>query len=238
MNSKEKSTTFAPALYLIATPIGNLDDITVRSLKLLRCADILLCEDTRTTGQLLKLYGIVPPKLMSCHEHNEQSQVEAITREVQLGKIVALVSDAGTPSISDPGYRIVKGAIAAGIDVVPLPGATAFVTALIASGMDTNEFAFLGFPPQKKGRKTFFERVKLLGITAIFYESPYRVVELIEDIALLWGNDVEICVARELTKLHEEFLRGKASEIAIKMRSKPSIKGEFVVIVGLSKGKT
>ena len=179
MSSKEKSTSFAPALYLIATPIGNLDDISVRSLKVLRVAQIIICEDTRNTGQLLKLYGIPAPKLMSCHEHNEQSQVEIIVKEIKAGKVVAFVSDAGTPAISDPGSRVVKGAIEAGIDVVSVPGATAFVTALVASGMETGEFAFLGFPPQKKGRKTFLERAKSLGITVVFYESPYRVVQLV-----------------------------------------------------------
>lgn len=233
MSSKEKSTSFAPALYLIATPIGNLDDISVRSLKVLRVAQIIICEDTRNTGQLLKLYGIPAPKLMSCHEHNEQSQVEIIVKEIKAGKVVAFVSDAGTPAISDPGSRVVKGAIEAGIDVVSVPGATAFVTALVASGMETGEFAFLGFPPQKKGRKTFLERAKSLGITVVFYESPYRVVQLVEDISEHWGENVQICVARELTKLHEEYIRGTAGEVLKKMKDKTSIKGEFVVIVGL-----
>lgn len=234
MSSKEKSTSFAPALYLVATPIGNLDDITVRSLKLLRSADLIICEDTRNTGQLLKLYGIAAPRLMSCHDHNEQSQVENIVREIQSGKVAVLVSDAGTPAISDPGSRVVLGAINSGITVVSVPGATAFVTALVASGMNTNEFAFLGFPPQKKGRKTFLERAKSLGITIIMYESPHRIVQLVEDIVKLWGNSVELCIARELTKIHEEYLRGNADEILQQMLAKTSIKGEFVVIVGVN----
>ncbi len=234
MSSKEKSTSFASALYLVATPIGNLDDITVRSLKLLRSADIIICEDTRNTGQLLKLYGIVAPRLMSCHEHNEQSQVESIVREIKSGKIAVLVSDAGTPAISDPGGRVVRGVVNSGITVVSVPGATAFVTALVASGMDTSEFAFLGFPPQKKGRKTFLERAKSLGITIIMYESPHRIVQLVEDIVKLWGSTVELCIARELTKIHEEYLHGNAGEILQQMLAKTSIKGEFVVIVGVN----
>ncbi|MBS1536683.1 MAG: 16S rRNA (cytidine(1402)-2'-O)-methyltransferase [Bacteroidetes bacterium] len=238
MSIKEKSTNFASALYLVATPIGNLDDISVRSLKLLRVADVIFCEDTRNTGQLLKLYGIAAPRLVSCHEHNEQSQVDVIIQEVNLGKIVVYVSDAGTPAISDPGGRIVQGAIQAGIDVVSVPGATAFVTALVASGLNCNEFAFLGFPPQKKGRKNFLLHAKSLGITVVLYESPYRIITLIEEIIELWGIEIELCVARELTKLHEEYLRGKAGEILQQIRAKSSVKGEFVVIIGvLSKDK-
>lgn len=229
--TKEKSTSFEPALYIISTPIGNIDDITVRSLKLLRAADVIFCEDTRTTGQLLKLYGIHAPRLLACHEHNEQSQVEAMIHQVQAGKIVALVSDAGTPLISDPGNRIVKGAIAGGIPVVAVPGATAFVPALVGSGMESGEFIFMGFPPHKKGRKTFLTRAKDYGLTTIFYESPHRVMHLVEEIVEIWGADAELCVAREITKLYEEFLRGSAGDIMAVMKERASLKGEFVVIV-------
>lgn len=230
--TKEKSTSIEPALYIIPTPIGNIDDITVRSLKLLRAADVIFCEDTRTTGQLLKLYGIHAPRLVACHEHNEQSQVEAMIQQVQAGKIVALVSDAGTPLISDPGNRIVKGAITGGIQVVALPGATAFVPALVGSGMESGEFIFMGFPPHKKGRQTFLTRAQSYGLTTIFYESPHRVMHLVEEIVEIWGADTEVCVAREITKLYEEFLRGTAGEIAQRMKERASLKGEIVVIVG------
>ncbi|MBK9250061.1 MAG: 16S rRNA (cytidine(1402)-2'-O)-methyltransferase [Ignavibacteria bacterium] len=232
--AKVKSSSFDPALYIVPTPIGNIDDITVRGLKILRTADVIFCEDTRTTGQLLKLYGIQAPKLQACHEHNEQSQVDSIIHQVHSGKVVALVSDAGTPLISDPGNRIVKGAIAGGIPVVSLPGTTAFVPALVGSGLESGEFIFMGFPPHKKGRSTFLKRAQKYDLTVIFYESPHRVLYLVEEIGQIWGSDVEICVAREITKLYEEFLRGTASEVEAIMQERVSLKGEFVVVVGKS----
>lgn len=227
----EKIFTLKSALYIVPTPIGNVDDITVRALKTLRAADVLCCEDTRTTGQLLKIYGIEPRRLVSIHEHNEARQAAFIVAEIRAGRSVALMSDAGTPLISDPGARLVSAAISAEIDVVPLPGATAFAPALAASGFGGGEFTFLGFPPHKKGRATFLKRVAEMDVAVILYESPHRVAGLLAGLAEVCGGARPVCVARELTKLHEEILRGTASALAAHFtRIEP--RGEFVVIVG------
>lgn len=219
-----------PALYIVPTPVGNLDDITVRALKTLRAADIIACEDTRVTGQLLKLYGIVPQRLIGCREHNEMKQAELIIAEINAGKIVALVSDAGTPLVSDPGARVVREVIAAGLNVVPLPGATAFVPALAASGFDTAEFSFVGFPPQKKGRSTFIRRIAAQTAMCVMYESPHRLSDLLTELAALCEGERRICVAREITKVYEEFLRGTVAEVAAHFKIKEP-RGEFVVIL-------
>ncbi|GAB1430120.1 16S rRNA (cytidine(1402)-2'-O)-methyltransferase [Ignavibacteria bacterium] len=226
----EKIFTLKPALYIVPTPIGNIDDITVRGLKTLRAADIVFCEDTRVTGKLLKIYGIVPQRLASAHEHNEARQSELVAAEIKAGKSVVLASDAGSPLISDPGARIVAAAISAGVEIVPLPGATAFVPALSASGFDCSEFTFFGFPPYKKGRASFLKRVSETATVSILYESPHRLTVLLNELTSLCEPSRKCCAARELTKLHEEILRGTLAELAAHFtRTEP--RGEFVVIL-------
>lgn len=222
-------------IYLVPTPIGNLEDITVRAKKLLNAADIIACEDTRTTGQLLKLLEIDHRKLVSFHEHNEIQRSEELVKAAQEGSIVALVSDAGSPGISDPGYRLVNLARQAEVYVSALPGATAFVPALTASGFPTDAFVFLGFPPAKKGRKTFLESLTKFDLTIILYESPHRIIKLIEDFINNFGIEIEVCIAREISKIYEEFIQGKADFVLTQLKNKPSIKGEFVVVINMKK---
>lgn len=222
-------------IYLVPTPIGNLEDITVRAKKLLNAADIIACEDTRTTGQLLKLLEIDHRKLVSFHEHNEIQRSEELVKAAQEGSIVALVSDAGSPGISDPGYRLVNLARQAEVYVSALPGATAFVPALTASGFPTDAFVFLGFPPAKKGRKTFIESLTKFDLTIILYESPHRIIKLIEDFINHFGIEIEVCIAREISKIYEEFIQGKADFVLTQLKNKPSIKGEFVVVINMKK---
>lgn len=218
-------------LYLIPTPIGNREDITLRALRILTEADIIACEDTRTTGGLLALYGITGKRLVSCHEHNEQQRVHELVEEILQGKSVAYCSDAGMPAISDPGYRIVAHAIERGLTIVPLPGASAGLTALMASGLPTDEFVFAGFPPHKKGRKTYLERIAQYECTVIMYESPYRITKLLEEVEEVCGGERQIVVARELTKMFEEFVRGTITEVKQNFLQRQAIKGEFVVIL-------
>jgi 16S rRNA (cytidine1402-2'-O)-methyltransferase len=218
-------------LYLVPVPIGNLGDITLRSLKVLQSVSAIACEDTRTTGKLLSLLGIAPKKLIACHEHNEQAKVKEIVNYINQGNSVAYCSDAGSPAISDPGYRIVHEAILQQVKIIPLPGATALIPALSASGAPTNEFLFMGFPPHKKGRVTFLARATTQPCTVVMYESPYRVVSLLKDLCNLLSADRQVCVAREITKSYEEFVRGSAQEVYQSFADRASIKGEFVVVV-------
>lgn len=218
-------------LYLVPTPIGNREDITLRALRILTDADIIACEDTRTTGSLLALYGITGKRLVSCHEHNEQQRVHELVEEILQGKSVAYCSDAGMPAISDPGYRIVTHAIERGVIIVPLPGASAGLTALMASGLPTDEFVFAGFPPHKKGRKIYLERIAQYECTVIMYESPYRITKLLEEVEDVCGGERQIVVARELTKMFEEFVRGTITEVKQNFLQRQAIKGEFVVIL-------
>ena len=216
-------------LYLVPTPIGNLGDITYRAVEILQTVDVILAEDTRTSGKLLKKYNI-QAQLKSFHIHNEHKTVAAIIDKLKNGLIMALVSDAGTPGISDPGYLLVKEALAADVKIEALPGATAFVPALIKSGFPTDRFVFEGFLPHKKGRQT---RLKVLADesrTIIIYESPHRLVKLLGQLAETFGADRHISVSRELTKLHEETINGTVSEV-ISYYSDRSIKGELVVVV-------
>ena len=216
-------------LYLVPTPIGNLGDITYRAVEILQTVDVILAEDTRTSGKLLKKYNI-QAQLKSFHIHNEHKTVAAIIDKLKNGLIMALVSDAGTPGISDPGYLLVKEALAAEVKIEALPGATAFVPALIKSGFPTDRFVFEGFLPHKKGRQT---RLKVLADesrTIIIYESPHRLVKLLGQLAETFGADRHISVSRELTKLHEETINGTVSEV-ISYYSDRSIKGELVVVV-------
>lgn len=219
------------ALYLIPTPIGNLEDITARAKRILTKADIVACEDTRNTGLLLQALQIRAQKLESYHDFNEATKSVFLIDKIKSGASVALVSDAGTPAVSDPGYKLVHAAIEKGVKVIPLPGPTAFVPALIASGMAVHSFAFLGFPPQKKGRHTFLTNAANYDITVIFYESTHRIIKLVDELLERCGGERRICIAREISKIHEEFLRGTISEIKEQIKDKTNLKGEFVVVL-------
>lgn len=220
-----------PALYIVPVPIGNLGDITLRALDHLRRADIIACEDTRTTGQLLKLLDIPHKKLASYHDYNEERSAARLLDAIREGAVVALVSDAGTPCISDPGYRIVALAHEQNVKVVPLAGASALLLAVAASGLPTNEFVFMGFPPHKKGRKTFVQRVIAEPRTIVLYESPYRVVKLLEELQEVNAGQRRMCVCRELTKKHEEIVRGTVDECKELLAARPAQKGEFALVV-------
>ncbi len=212
-------------LYVVATPIGNLEDITLRALRILREAALIACEDTRHSRKLLDHYGLSKP-MVSYHEHNEPARAAEIIERLESGDSVALISDAGTPLISDPGYRVVAAAIERGITVVPIPGPNAAVAALSESGLPTDAFRFCGFlPPKTSQRRKLLEQLKSETCTLIFYEAPHRIQEALEDIAAILGNR-EIVIARELTKLHEEFLRGKPADL------EPSAKGEITILIG------
>ncbi len=218
-------------LYIIATPIGNLEDITLRALRVLREVDWIACEDTRQTRKLLEHFGISKP-MMSYYEHNEAARAAELVERLQAGVSVALVSDAGTPLIADPGYRLVQAAIAAAIPVVPIPGVSAAVGALSAAGLPTDAFRFCGFlPPKSSQRRKTLEQWKPETATLIFYETPHRILEALEDVTAVMGPR-PVVIARELTKLHEEFLRGTAAELRAELASRPSVKGEFTLLIG------
>jgi 16S rRNA (cytidine1402-2'-O)-methyltransferase len=272
----EPDRPLAPGLYLVATPIGNLEDITLRALRVLRSADRIACEDTRQTAKLLHHFGIATPTV-SFHLHNETGRASELLDQLKTGGRVALVSDAGTPAIADPGADLVRAAIAAGITVFPIPGANAALNALIASGLSTERFTFHGFLPSKSGqRRSALEAVrtascssvanasradagtsqvsaadrvpqgfsieshdpaeKMRGFspeatTHIFYETPHRILEALEDIAATFGPAHRVALARELTKLHEEFLRGTVSEVLATLQQRPVIRGEIVLLL-------
>ena len=216
-------------LYLVPTPIGNLKDITLRALEVLKSVDVILAEDTRTTGKLLKFYEIQRP-LQSYHIFNEHKTVEKLIERLKKGEVMALVSDAGTPAVSDPGFLLVRAAKDAGIEVNCLPGATAFVPALVNSGLPNDRFTFEGFLPHKKGRKTRIEALIDEPRTMIFYESPHRLMKTLEQFAEAFGKDRMASVSRELTKLYEENVRGTVEELITYYQENP-IKGEIVVVV-------
>ena len=223
-------------LYVIATPIGNLEDITLRALRVLREVDLVACEDTRLTRKLLDHFAIQKP-MSSYHEHNEAARTRELIEKLEGGAAVALVSDAGTPLVSDPGYRLVTAAVAAGIAVVPLPGPSALTTALAASGLATDSFRFCGFlPPKPTQRRKTLEDLKSETCTLIFYETPHRILDALEDVATVMGAR-PVAVARELTKLHEEFLRGTAAEVRGRLAERPSIRGEFTLLIGKYDGE-
>ena len=218
-------------LYIVATPIGNLEDLTLRALRTLREADLIACEDTRQTRKLLQHFSISKP-MLSYHQHNETSRSAELIERLSSGANVALVSDAGTPLLSDPGYRLVEAAIAAGVATVPLPGPSAALAALAASGMPTNSFRFCGFlPPRSTQRRKSLEALKAESCTLVFYEAPHRILETLEDAEAVLGPRTAV-VARELTKLHEEFLRGPIHEIRTQLASRPSVKGEITLLIG------
>lgn len=217
-------------LYVVATPIGNLEDITLRAVRILAEVDMIAAEDTRHTAKLLSRLEITA-KLVSCHEHNELKRSESLIARIREGASVALVSDAGTPSVSDPGFRLVRAAIQSGVRVVPIPGVSAAVTALSVAGLPTDSFIFSGFPPRKRKKRK--EHLSLLAEeprTLIFYESPRRVQEFIGEIIDVMGDRMGV-LSREMTKIHEEFIRGKLSEISVKLAEKPAVKGECTLVV-------
>jgi 16S rRNA (cytidine1402-2'-O)-methyltransferase len=219
------------ALYIVATPIGNLEDITMRALRVLREADRIACEDTRQTRKLLDHYGIAKP-VTSYHDHNEAEKTAELIERLERGESIALVSDAGTPLISDPGYRLVAAAVAAGITVVPIPGPSAVMGALAAAGLATDSFRFCGFLPVKTSqRQKIFEELRHEACTLVFYEAPHRILETLEDITAVL-RDRPVVIARELTKLHEEFLRGSAAEVRATLSARPSVKGEITLLIG------
>lgn len=217
------------ALYLVPTPIGNLEDITHRALRILNEADLILAEDTRTSGKLLKHYEIKKP-LQSFHAHNEHGQLQKIIQKMEEGTVVALVSDAGTPAISDPGYLLVRECIANGLKVECLPGATAFVPALVNSGLPADRFVFEGFLPHKKGRQTRMKELAEESKTIILYESPHRLLKTLQQLAEYLGEERRACVSRELTKIYEENVRGTLKEL-YEHYTANTLKGEIVLVV-------
>ena len=217
-------------LYLVPTPIGNLEDMTFRAVEVLKSVDLILAEDTRTSGKLLKYYGVETPAT-SFHAHNEHKKVEHFAKEIERGISIALISDAGTPGISDPGFLLARECHKQGIRVEALPGPTAFVPALVASGLPCDKFYFEGFLPHKKGRQTRLEFISSLPCTAVLYESPHRIVKTLGQLAEHYGENHQACVARELSKLHEEVKTGTLSELKTHFETTPP-KGEFVVVVG------
>jgi 16S rRNA (cytidine1402-2'-O)-methyltransferase len=235
---KNRDRPLAPGLYLVATPIGNLEDMTLRALRVLRSVDRIACEDTRQTQKLLNHFEIHTPTV-SYHMHNEGSRSEELVAELKLGARIAVVSDAGTPGIADPGGQIAAAAIAAGIDVFPVPGANAAISGLIASGLSTDRFTFHGFLPAKAGqRKTALDELARDDATHLFYEAPHRIVDTLADIETIFGPAQHVVIARELTKLHEEFLRGPVGELHAQLAARPSIRGEIVLIFAPAAAET
>jgi 16S rRNA (cytidine1402-2'-O)-methyltransferase len=226
--------TIAPGLYLVATPIGNLDDITLRALRVLQTVDKIACEDTRQTQKLLNHFAIQKPTI-SYHLFNEAERAEQLLEELKSGARIAIVSDAGTPGIADPGSHIARAAIAAGIPVFPIPGANAAISALIASGLSTESFTFHGFLESKSGaRRTQLEALPRGLQTHIFYETPHRILEALTDIEALFGPAQHVVVARELTKLHEEFLRGTVQDLRKTLEARAQVRGEIVLLFELA----
>jgi len=218
-------------LYLIPTPVGNMEDMTFRAIRLLKEADVVLCEDTRTSGILLKHFQIEGKRLMAHHKFNEHGTAKNIVERLKSGETICLITDAGTPGISDPGFFLVREAVEAGIEVQTLPGATAFVPALVSSGLPCDRFCFEGFLPQKKGRQTRIEELSHETRTMIIYESPRRIVKTLEQLAVAFGEDRKMSACREISKMHEESVRGTIAEVLAHFKETEP-KGEFVLIIG------
>jgi 16S rRNA (cytidine1402-2'-O)-methyltransferase len=227
----------SPGLYLVASPIGNLSDITLRALDVLKRVDRIACEDTRQTQKLLNHFEIITPTV-SCHQHNERQRAVELIEALKAGGRIALVSDAGMPGVSDPGSWLAAEAIAAGVRVIPIPGANAGLSALVASGLPTKEFHFIGFLPEKAGARR--SRLEALAAeagkaesprTLIFYEAPHRILESLADLEAVWGPALRVVVARELTKIHEEFLRGAVAEVHRELAARDRIRGEITLLV-------
>ena len=224
--------TLAPGLYLVATPIGNLEDITLRAVRVLKEADQIACEDTRQTQKLLNHYGVTT-RTVSYHEHNELTRAPELVLDLEGGARIALVTDAGMPGISDPGFRLISLAIRHHIPVIPIPGASAFLAALVASGLPTDSFRFSGFLPPKVGqRRQMLESIKASPRTQVFYEAPHRIKEAVQDVVEILGGERQLVIAREVTKIHEEFLRGRASELLGTLDGRGDIKGEITLLIG------
>jgi 16S rRNA (cytidine1402-2'-O)-methyltransferase len=230
--SRGAERPLAPGLYLVGTPIGNLEDITLRALRVLASADRIACEDTRQTQKLLNHFAIRTPTV-SCHEHNERERTPELLEDLRAGRRIAVVSDAGMPGISDPGMHLARAAIDAGIAVYPVPGANAALAALVASGLKTEHFEYRGFLPAKPGaRRAELERLAQDEAgTLVFYEAPHRIVETLADVEAVWGSQCRVVVARELTKLHEEFLRGTVAEVRAELAGRERIRGEMVLVL-------
>ena len=229
---KDGGAPGAGTLYLVGTPIGNMEDITLRALRVLKDVDLVACEDTRHTVQLLDHYGI-EKTTVSYHEHNELTRAAELIMHLEKGENVAMVSDAGMPGVSDPGYRLIALAVRHHIKVVPVPGASAFLSALVASGLPTDSFRFSGFLPAKEGaRRTALEAIRKSPRTQIFYEAPHRIIEALQDVVELLGPERHVVVAREVTKLHEEFLRGTAEDVLATLQRRVEVKGEITLLIG------
>jgi 16S rRNA (cytidine1402-2'-O)-methyltransferase len=235
---KPEEAPLDPGLYLVATPIGNLGDITLRALDVLKRVDRIACEDTRQTQKLLNHFEIKTPTV-SCHQHNERERATELVEALRQGGRVALVTDAGMPGISDPGTWLASEAIAAGVAVIPIPGANAALSALVASGLPTAEFHFIGFLPEKAGaRRSRLEdlaaeagRPGQSARTLIFYEAPHRILETLADLEAVWGPELRVVVARELTKIHEEFLRGTPAQLKVDLAARDRVRGEITLLV-------
>ena len=235
MTAAADSALLAPGLYLVATPIGNLEDITLRALRVLKDADLIACEDTRHSQKLFNHYSITT-RTISYHEHNEMTRAPELVLQLEQGARIALVTDAGTPGISDPGFRLIALAIRHHIPVVPVPGASACLAALVASGLPTDSFQFSGFLPVKRGaRREALEGIVSSQQTQVFYEAPHRVLEALEDVVEVLGGERHIVVAREVTKVHEEFLRGRAADVLATLKARGEIKGEITLLIGKAK---
>lgn len=219
-------------LLIVATPIGNLEDLSPRAREALASADLLACEDTRRTGRLLKHLGL-KKRLISLHEHNERQRLPKLVAALEEGQMIALVSDAGTPLLSDPGFLLVREAAARGIRVEAIPGPSAVLAALVVSGLPPYPFTFAGFPPPKAGRRRrFYDKLAALDHTVVVFESPHRLAASLDDAVAAFGADRPAALARELTKLHEEILRGTLSELGKEVTRRESLKGEFVLVIG------
>lgn len=218
-------------LYVVPTPVGNLDDMTFRAINVLREADLILAEDTRTTGKLTAHFDIATPK-QAFHMHNEHKVVERYVKGLQQGQTIALVSDAGTPGISDPGFLLIRAAVKAGVEVITLPGATAFVPALVNSGLPCDTFYFEGFLPPKKGRQTKLEFIAASAKTVVLYESPHKIEKTLAQIVEFCGSERPVTISREISKKFEETLRGSASELLSIVQERGGLKGELVVCIG------
>ena len=217
-------------LYLVPTPIGNLEDMTLRAIRILKEVSLVLAEDTRTSGKLLKHFEI-KNRMQAFHIHNEHQVLQSLVDQLQEGVTMALITDAGTPAISDPGFLMVRACIENNIEVECLPGATAFIPALVQSGFPNNHFYFEGFLPHKKGRQTRLKVLSTYDQPVIFYESPHRLIKTLEQFAEFFGSDRKVSVSRELTKIHEENVRGTLTEVIAHFKAKPSVKGEIVIVL-------
>jgi len=231
-NDSQPELALGPGLYLVATPIGNLEDITLRALRVLRSADLVACEDTRQTQKLLNHYGITT-RTTSYHEHNEMTRAAELVVELEQGARIALVTDAGMPGISDPGFHLITLAIRHHVPVVPIPGASAFLAGLVASGLPADSFRFSGFLPPKRGqRRAFLETIRGSPRTQVMYEAPHRLKDTMQDVVEVLGPQRHVVIAREVTKRHEEFLRGRAAEALDALKARGDVKGEITLLIG------